>query len=123
MFKFFDFIYYSIYKAYANAGEEDIPSLYAIGILTIFQFFALFSMTTIIHEVIYKDYLRIEKWWIIAFGSVILITNLLRLYFIGKSTIIEYWNGSSHLEIRKMKRITLLAYAITIILTVVSFLI
>jgi hypothetical protein len=93
MAKFFDYIFYSVYKAYVNWGEKDIPSVYALGVLTLFQFFSLFGVSGVLIKLAESNF-RFQNQAIIISILILLGFNYIRIFkVIGKTEIVELWDN------------------------------
>lgn len=120
MLRIFDYIFYSVRKAYLKWGENDVPSVYAVGVLSILQYLFIFSVTAIVYKFFHHDFLHLEKWHIILLGVILILFNFLRIYFIGINKIMQYWEEKTIGEKWKINLLTYFFIFLVIILTIFS---
>lgn len=84
----FDYLLYFIYTIYTRFGEKDIPLLYSITILSLFQGFNIISITELINLYSYDlNFLLINKWYFIV-GLLTFTVNAFIYWYKGRKKLV-----------------------------------
>ena len=117
MFAYFDKIFVRIYYWYISKNEEDIPALYSLLIVSLFQIFNLMALIFLIGGVVYGRNWTFSKLEIVVLCVIVLAVDYIRIYrIIGFKNVI---NRYSLKESRDVKLHPILYFCISILILVI----
>lgn len=86
----FDYLFHFIYNTYKRFGENDIPLLYSISILSLFQGFNIISIIELINLYVYDlSFLLINKWYFIVAVLTFIINTFIYWYKNRSKLVLE----------------------------------
>jgi len=88
---FFDFIFYKSYRFYLNQGEEHIPGVYAISIITLFPLLNISSLIFIAIDIFNIKYWNYEKYFLLLIFLCFFLFNYQRIYK-RKRELLLFWD-------------------------------
>ena len=124
-FKFLDYIYYRVYKAYESWGDTGIsPDIYAMAVATLFPLINLISLIFFAFAILHLKILHYNKWLILLcyLGAVIL--NNYRIHkIIGVSRLFDQWDNADKKTKDKYGIWMVVYFILSIIVVFISILI
>lgn len=116
MVALFDYFLYFIYTIYKRFGEKDIPLLYSITIISVFQGLNTISLIELLNLYVYDlSILLIKKWYFIV-GAVMFIINAFIYWYKNRSQLVlEKYNNTKD---KKLKYLIITYIILSIILTI-----
>jgi hypothetical protein len=112
----FDYLLYFIYSTYKRFGENDIPLLYSIAIISIFQGFNIIVILDLVNLFVYDlSNFLINKWYLIVGVSMFIINAFIYLHKKRSQLVLEKYSNQSNNKLKYL----IIVYAILSIISII----
>jgi len=102
--EFLDFVFYKTYCLYRSWGENDIPGIYALCVITLFPLLNLSSIIFILIDIFHVKNWNYSKLLILGSFLAVLAANYFRIYrHIGISNFVAQWDATSDKRKKQLK--------------------